>query len=118
MFLSLILSCFSATGLTYSAFDLEYEPFVVITFGIGLLYPIVYATVLTCKRIISSSLTEKIKNCLVRIPLHTYRNGVCRRGDVDNIVLESSEAETRGYSTTLLQLTTRVASYTCQDKLA
>ena len=72
MILTLILVCFSAAGCPLSSLDLRYEPFTNVMFGIGVFFPILYATAQLLLYIIPNRLVVAMKKLLQ----HTLSKGI------------------------------------------
>ena len=69
MLLTLILLCFSAAGFALTAFDQKYAEFVIVMFGIGILFPPTYAILLLIKTITPNNLLVTSKKYILRIIL-------------------------------------------------
>ena len=99
MFLALILSCFSAAGFALTSFDRRYEVFVTITFGIGTLFPPIYAVLLLVKNITPSNLLAAIKRYILRLVLCKENVGLQRNESIDSeepLLGDSAESQLPG----------------------
>ena len=66
MLLTLVQLCFSAAGFSLSALNQRSESYVNIVFGIGVLCPLVYATLLLIKTVAPKSLLAVTKRYILR----------------------------------------------------
>ena len=99
MFLALIQLCFSTAGFSLTSFDRRYEAFVTITFGIGALFPPIYAILLLVKNITPSNLLATLKRYILCLVLCKEKVGLQRNESIDSeepLLGDSAESQLPG----------------------